>query len=64
MQPCYRAMILWDNNTEEEKRTVLDYFKLSFPMQIIDNIVEWTSQAMPPGKRDINSATIRQNHEG
>eukprot|EP00731_Ephydatia_muelleri_P006913 Em0003g1161a len=57
-QPCYRAMILWDNNTEEEKRTVLDYFKLSFPMQIIDNIVEWTSQAMPPGKRGINSATI------
>ena len=51
-------MILWDSNTEEEKRTVLDYFKLSFPMQIIDNIVEWTSQAMPPGKRGINSATI------
>ena len=23
-----RAMILWDNNTEEEKRTILDYFKL------------------------------------
>ena len=58
VQPCYRATILWDNNTEEEKRTVLDYFKLSFPMQIIDNIVEWTSQAMPPGKRGISSATI------
>ena len=28
VQPCYRAMILWDTNTQEEKRTVQDYFKL------------------------------------
>ena len=58
VQPCYRAMILWDTNTEEEKRTVLDYFKLSFPMQMMDSIVAWTSQATPPGKKGINSGTI------
>ena len=58
MQPSYRAMILWENYTEEENRTVLDYFKLSFPLQMMDSVVAWSSQATPPWKKGIYSGTM------
>ena len=39
------------NGCAKVNRTILDYFQLSFPMQLVDDIVTWSSQ--PSGKPAI-----------
>ena len=46
--PQCRAAI---NGCAKVDRTTLDYFQLSFPMQLVDDIVTWSSQ--PSGKPAI-----------
>ena len=40
--PQYGAHILWGNDADELQRTPIDYWKLSFPLQLLPDIVTWT----------------------
>ena len=53
--PHTRAAIMWNNQRTEADRTILDYFQLSFPMQMVDDIVTWSSKAIPSGKPPMTS---------
>ena len=56
--PHTRAAIMWNNQRTEADRTILDYFQLSFPMQMVDDIVTWSSQAIPSGKPPMTSIML------
>ena len=48
--PQYGAHILWGNaDADELQRTPIDYWKLSFPLQLLPNIVTWTTASLPAG---------------
>ena len=42
--------ILWGNDVEEVlHRRPLDYWKLSFPSQMLPDVISWTSDQLPVG---------------
>ena len=43
------AHILWGNDADELQRTPIDYWKLSFPLQLLPDIVTWTTASLPAG---------------
>ena len=45
--PQYGAYILWGNDADEQRRTPIDYWKLSFPLQLLPDIVTWTTASLP-----------------
>ena len=47
--PQYGAHILWGNDADELQRTPIDYWKLSFPLQLLPDIVTWTTASLPAG---------------
>ena len=47
--PQYGAHILWGNDADELQRTPIDYWKLSFPLQPLPDIVTWTTASLPAG---------------
>eukprot|EP00731_Ephydatia_muelleri_P017495 Em0010g593a len=55
--PQYGAHILWGNDADELQRTPIDYWKLSFPLQLLPDIVTWTTASLPAGtsegRRDL-----------
>ena len=47
--PQFGTHILWGNDVEEVHRTPLDYWKLSFPSQMLPDVISWTSDQLPVG---------------
>ena len=47
--PQFGTHILWGNDVEEVHRTPLDYWKLSFPSQMLPDVISWTSDRLPVG---------------
>ena len=47
--PQYGAHILWGNDADKLQRTPIDYWKLSFPLQLLPDIVTWTTASLPAG---------------
>ena len=47
--PHYGAHIMWGNDADELQRKPIDYWKLSFPLQLLPDVVNWTTASLPAG---------------
>eukprot|EP00658_Telonema_sp_P-2_P066672 TRINITY_DN5563_c0_g1_i3.p1 TRINITY_DN5563_c0_g1~~TRINITY_DN5563_c0_g1_i3.p1 ORF type:complete len:323 (+),score=36.49 TRINITY_DN5563_c0_g1_i3:154-1122(+) len=60
VQPRFGARIRWGNDLDERHRTIKDYFCASFPMQHIDNILQWSATAMEAGQKAMTKDELFQ----
>ena len=49
--PCYSAKLLWKDDMFMTEKKPIDYYRMSFPTQMLPDIITWSAEAMPSNKR-------------
>jgi hypothetical protein len=58
--PRFGTRLLWGNHLEEQDRSVVDYFSLSFPLQMLSDILQWSASVTPPGRKPMDRCEFFQ----
>ena len=48
--PRFNAAILWSDSADVKDKTIMVFFWISFPSQMINSIIKWSAEAMPTQK--------------
>ena len=49
--PRYSAKLLWEDNMFTTEKNPIHYYRMSFPTQMLPDIITWSAEAMPSNKR-------------
>ena len=58
--PRFNAAILWSDSTDVKDKTIMDFFWISFPSQMINNIIKWSPEAMPTKKKAMTEVEFKK----
>ena len=57
--PRFNAAILWSDSADVKDKTIMDFFWISFPSQMINNI-KWSAEAMPTKKKAMTEVEFKK----
>ena len=60
IQPWFSAKRLWVDDCCAAERIPIQYFKMSFPIQMVPDILMWSGIAMPIKKKKMDEAEFWQ----
>ena len=58
--PRFNATILWSDSADVKDKTIMDFFWISFPSQMINNIIKWSAEAMPTKKNAMTEVDFKK----
>ena len=49
--PRYSAKLLWEDDMFMPEKKPIHYYRMSFPIQMLPDIITWSAEAMPSNKK-------------
>ena len=58
--PRFNAAILWSDRADVKDKTIMEFVWMSFPSQMIPNIIKWSAEANPTKKKAMTEVEFQK----
>ena len=58
--PRFNATILQSDSADIKDKTIMDFFWISFPSQMVNNIIKWSAEATPTKKKAMTEVEFKK----